>query len=169
MVPRGLLLWMLLLAGCDLAGDFLPTDMASTAIPTPTPVAVVTLEESDVMRGICFEAAFDAADQVFVIRSAEEHIRFYDLADNSRLCRHPVERVPFDFSTGRILAGLWNKGVGCAAHHIIESVSHDDAAKRVILNVHFVTEGDCPYELVRPLWLTLDEVTDYAIHIQVTQ
>ena len=168
MVLRGLLLWMLL-AGCNLTDDLLPTDMVSTSVPTATPVAAVMLEQTDVMRSICFEAAFDAADRVFVLRSAEEHIRFYDLADNSRLCRHPVERVPFDFSSGRILAGLWSKGIGCTAQHIIESVSRDDAAKQVTLNVRFVTEGDCAYELVRPFWLALDGVADYAIDIQMVQ
>jgi hypothetical protein len=160
MVLRGLLLWILLLAGCNLEDDFLPGNY---------PAAVVALEESDVMRGICFEAAFDAADRVFVLRSAEEHIRFYDLADNSHLCRHPVERVPFDFTTGRILAGLWSKGIGCTARHEIEAVTRDDEAKQVMINVRFVTDGDCPYELVRPFWLALDRVADYAIDIRVTQ
>jgi hypothetical protein len=171
MVLRGLLLWTLLLAGCELTSGLLPTDSlpASTAIPTTTPVAAVALEQSDVMRGICFEAAFDAADQVFVLRSAEEHIRFYDLADNSRLCSQPVERVSFDFDSGRILAGLWNKGIGCTARHVIDDVIRDDDAKQVILNVRFITEGDCGYELVRPFWLALDGVADYAIDIRMTQ
>ena len=168
MVLRGLLLWMLL-AGCNLTDDLLPTDMVSTSVPTATPVAAVMLEQTDVMRSICFEAAFDAADRVFVLRSAEEYIRFYDLADNSRLCRHPVERVPFDFSSGRILAGLWNKGMGCTARHIIDHVTRDDDAKQVILDARFITEGDCSYELVRPFWLALDGVADYTIQIRVTQ
>lgn len=166
MVLKGLLLWMLLLAGCD---NFLPTDLVSTPIPTTTPVAAVPLEETDVMRDICFEAAFDAANRVFVLRSTEEQIRLYDLADNSRLCRHPVERVPFDFSSGRIVAGLWSKGIGCTARHIIENVTRDDSSKQVILDVRFVTEGDCAYELVRPFWLALDGVADYAIDIRVTE
>lgn len=161
---RSLLLAALLLAGCEFEERFLPP---FTPAPTLTPAPVVALEETDVMRGICFEAAFDAADQVFVLRSADQQTQFYDLADHSRLCRQPIERVPFDFSSGRILAGLWSKGTGCTARHEIGLITRDDAARQVTLDVRFVTEGDCPYELVRPFWLALDDVADYAVHIQI--
>ena len=122
---------------------------------------------SEVMAGICFDAAADAAGKVFVLRSAEDHIHFYDLADNSHLCRSPVERKPFDFETGRILAGLWSRGTGCKARHEIQSMTRDDDAKEVTITVHFITEGDCGYDLVRPFWLALDRVRDYAITINV--
>jgi hypothetical protein len=160
-----LLLAALLLAGCSLAG--VPGDLLLAERPTPTQPAVGVVDVSEVMGGICFEAAFDAAGQVFVLRSAAEHIRFYDLADNSHLCRHPVERLPFEFSEGRILAGLWNKGVGCTAHHDIDRIERDDASRQVTITAHFSIEGDCAYELVRPFWLALDRVADYKIDIRI--
>jgi hypothetical protein len=119
------------------------------------------------MSGICFEAAFDAADSVFVFRNAIEHIRFYGLADQSALCRHPVARNPFDFSNGRVLAGLWSKGIGCTARHDVLEVLQDDAAKSLQIRLRFVTEGDCNYELLRPFWIGLDGVSDYEIRIEV--
>lgn len=161
-----LLLGALLLAGCNFTNELLPT-VDQTAPPTTTPVTAVALEEVTVMRGICFEAALDAADQVFVLRSAGDLTRLYDLADHSELCSQPVERVPFAFEGGRILTGLWNKGAGCTARHVIDDVDRDDAARQVTLTVRFITEGDCPYELVRPFWLALAGVADYAIAIHV--
>lgn len=119
------------------------------------------------MSGICFEAALDAAGKVFVIRNAEQHIQFYDLADNSHLCRHPVARNSFDFANGRVLAGLWNYGTGCTARHDVLAINRDDAAKTLTIQLQFVTEGACNYELIRPFWIGLDGVADYQINLQV--
>lgn len=150
-----------LLTGCG------PLAQAATAIaltPTPTPPWV---DANAVMAGICFEAAYDAAGQVFTLRSAEEHIRFYGLADQSGLCRRPVERRPFDFSGGRVLAGLWSTGRGCTARHDLLSFARDDAARTITIRLALVVEGDCPYELVRPFWVGLDSAQDYTIVIDV--
>ena len=119
------------------------------------------------MSGICFEAALDAAGKVFVLRDSRAHIQFYDLADNSQLCRHPVTRNVFEFSSGRILAGLWSYGKGCTAHHDVLAVNRDDAARTLTIQLRFVTEGTCDYELLRPFWIGLDGVSDYQIQINV--
>ncbi len=119
------------------------------------------------MSGICFEAALDAVGKVFVLRDAQAHIQFYDLADNSELCRRPVTRYAFDFANGRVLAGLWSKGTGCTARHDVLSINRDDSARTLLIRLHFATEGDCNYELVRPFWIGLDGVQDYQIDIQV--
>ena len=170
---RGLIaLCLLLLTGCYLSGDLPPTlPILSTPEPptaAPTLPAAYLHDAAETMRGICFEAAYDAAGQVFVLRSSGDYIAFYDLADHSELCSRPVERVPFDFCNGSMLAGLWSAGTGCTAHHDIQSVSRDDAARSITIDVQFSTDGDCPYELVRPFWLALDGVPDYAIDIRVT-
>lgn len=120
------------------------------------------------VRGICFEAAFDAAGQVFIVRDAEAHIRFYDLADNSHLCRHPVTRIPFDFNGGRVLVGLWSKGIGCTARHNMTHFERDDRARTVVIRLQFITEGDCNYELIRPFWLGIPGVADYEIKFEVS-
>ena len=159
---------VLLCTGCSLSMQQLDITVPAAGT-TPTVAILLAQDAADVMRGICFEAALDAAGQVFILRDAEEHIRFYNLADNSQLCRRPVERVPFEFESGRVLVGLWSKGTGCTATHTVESMSRDDANRRIAIRATFTTEGDCPYELVRPFWRSLDGVSDYDIDLQVTE
>jgi len=119
------------------------------------------------MNGICFEAALDSAGQVFVLRSAEDHIRFYGNADATRLCRHPVTRNPFDFEGGRVLVGLWSAGQGCTARHDVLDAQRDDAQQTFALRLKFITEGECDYELVRPFWIGLDGMAGYQVSISV--
>jgi hypothetical protein len=135
---------------------------------TPIHPPVLWSDESAVVSGICFEAAFDAAGQIFIVRDSEEHIHFYDLADNSHLCRHLVKRLPFDFDGGRVLAGLWSKGVGCTAHHNLTGFERDDSAQKVVVQLQFITEGDCKYELIRPFWIGIPGVADYEIEFVVS-
>jgi hypothetical protein len=153
----------------------------SVVLPSQTPAPLVPDATSSltlptgvydalpVMQGICFESAWDAAGQLFIVRNAEEHIRFYELVDNARLCRQPVQRLPFDFSTGDVLAGLWTRGAGCTASYSIPNYARDDTAKTIRLQVIFSTEGSCPYELVRGLWLGFVNARDYQISIEVIQ
>lgn len=148
---------------------------ATNSIPSPTPTLTPTpmpfgLESAiKVMGGICFESAFDARDRVFVMRSAEEHIKLYDLAENSNLCRRPIIRNPFDFSNGRILAGIWTAGIGCTADHEILNYQRDDDIQRLTVDLQFEAFGDCPYELVRPFWVAIDDAQDYEVIINVTR
>jgi hypothetical protein len=148
---------------------------APSALPTATIAATAALsalpaglaDASAVMGGICFEAALDAAGRVFVLRSAEDHIRFYDLADGSRLCRRRVERRPFDFGEGRALAGLWSAGRGCTARHEVLAFRRDESARVIRLDLRLVVEGACDYELVRPFWVSIAGAADYAVEIAV--
>lgn len=156
-----------------------PTEMSASVVPitdentpsvinTPTPEPIISpylwTDEIPVMSGICFEAAFDASGQVFVLRSPADHIRLYDLADNSALCRRPVKRNPFEFGTGeRILAGLWSKGIGCEARHDIIDWAIEERTLKMI--IQFITEGDCNYELVRPFWIGISDVDDVEITV----
>lgn len=139
--------------------------LASPTPPTPLPQGWT--DEIDVMSGICFEAAYDAANKTFALHSAEDHIKFYDLADFSRLCRQPVTRHPFDFTTGRALVGLWSVGIGCKAHHEVLDVDRNDADKAITARLRFIIEGDCPYELVRPFWVGIPNAQGYTITFEV--
>lgn len=147
------------------------TPVATEAVAAPTVEGLyqpMTLpdglrDEMTVMQGICYEAARDASGRVFILRNAIDHIRFYGEADASALCRRPVTRYPFDFETGRILVGFWQLGRGCTAHHDLLEVERDEAAKIMRLIVRFVTEGDCPYELVRPFWISIPDAADWQI------
>lgn len=156
----------------DASGDrltppvvILPQVTPQTLIPG-APEAGLT-DAMNVMSGICFESAFDAAGQVFVLRSEAELSRLFDLADNSRLCRRAVTRGTFDFSSGQILVGTWSRGSGCTARHEVLAVDRDEANRRVTLRLRFITEGDCNYELVRPFWVRIGGVSDYAVDLTV--
>src|SRR5690606_23311331 len=90
------LIMMLVLSACSLLPqpDNPPTSVA-VAIPTRIPPVTIspiptnTPQDADIhypdglmdmlpiLSGICFEAAWDAAGQVFILRDAEAHIRFY--------------------------------------------------------------------------------------------
>jgi|FLYN01.1.fsa_nt_gi hypothetical protein len=178
--PSSLIPFLLLLTACSLTG---PQRIVITATPdtltphppppqgegefTRTPSPYPWTDENATLSGICFEAALDAAGQLFVLRNAANLIEFYDLADNSRFCRRPVRRYPFDFSNGRVLAGLWSYGRGCTARHDVLDVQRDDAAKTLTIRLRFVAEGDCNYELVQPFWIGLDGVQGYEIEVEV--
>lgn len=142
--------------------------------PPPPPLEVPTtllpqylVDQNPVVAGICFEAALDAAGRTFVIRSEQELRAFFDLADHSRLCRRNVQRRTMDFSGGRVLVGLWNTGIGCTARHDVVALQRDDEAKTLTITLDFIAEGMCPYELVRPFWISIDGVSDYVIAVEV--
>ena len=142
-----------------------------TPAPQVTPTATASTpwtDENAHVRGVCFEAAWDAAEQIFTIRSAEDHIRFYDQVDNSQLCRRPIAREPRDFSDGYVIAGFWNRGMGCKADHIVTRYNRDDDARRILFVVTFATLGECNYELVRPFWVGLEAAADYEITFVVS-
>lgn len=143
------------------------TPAAPTATSTVPPPAPLWTDENAVMSGLCFESAYDAAGQVFILRSAEEHIQLYDLADNSQLCSEPVMRNPFSFDGRRVLAGLWNRAIGCTGRHQVLDFQRDDAAKRILMRVQFVPEGECGYEVVVPFWIGLENAADFVIEMVV--
>ena len=159
-------------SGCNLAsnsGAETPLSGTQVTAAESTLPAEPSLwsDASAVVAGICFESAYDAAGQVFVLRSASELTRFFDLADNSRLCRHPVERPAFDFSDGRVLAGLWSRGRGCVAGHQLIAFIRDETARTINIHLRLIVEGACPYDLVRPYWVGLPDAQDYTITITV--
>ncbi len=93
---------------------------------------------------------------------------FFDLADNSGLCRDPVERTSFDFSGGRILAGIWSRGAGCTARHDIQQSLRDLDAGRVLFDLVLVVEGECPYELVRPFWVAVTGADGFEVRFDMS-
>ncbi len=166
LAPRCLVwLILLLLTGCNLVNE-LPVVVIVQDVPVPTSTGPAP-DAGTVMSGICFAAAQDAAGRFFVLRSAAELEHLFDLADNSRLCRRPVQRHDFDFSDGRVLAGLWSAAQGCTTQHEVVQWQRDDAARQIRLQLRLHSAGDCDYELVRPYWLALENAADYHIEFQV--
>lgn len=145
------------------------TQSAETLIPSPTPPQYPWTDESDVMSGLCFESVNDAAGRTFVILDDRDLQRLFDLADNSQLCRHPIQRGSFDFADGRFLMGLWSRAVGCAAHHEVSGITRDDVAHTFIISLQLVVEPGCNYELVRPFWIGLSDLSGYDVRLLVDQ
>lgn len=136
----------------------------------PIPVPDGLTDERFVMSGICFEFAYQMRDQVIVLRDALSHIQFYGDIDASEQCSRPITRYPFNFEQGQTLAGIWSYGMGCTARHDILDAVRDDANQRYSLRLRFVTEGDCPYELIRPFFVGLPpEMHNYDVQIVVEQ
>lgn len=146
---------------------------ARSSIPAPLPTTETALldvawtDANAVTAGVCFEAALDAAGRTFTLRSEAELAQFFDEADHSRLCRRPVERGTFDFSGGSVLMGTWSVGRGCTARHDVIAFMRDDIARTLALTVQFVTEGDCPYELVRPFWIGLPGAATHTLTLVI--
>lgn len=114
--------------------------------------ASVWEDASALMEGICFASAQDAAGRVFTLRGAEALTQFYDLADESGLCTRAVKRGEVNFEATPILTGGWSVGTGCAARHEVIALDYDASAATASMTVDFITEGECPYTLVRPFW-----------------
>jgi hypothetical protein len=169
-----LLFIVVLLSGC-IRGDSGVTATnppSSPQIARTSPAGTLSYFWSDaspLMNGVCFEAALHHAGQVFVVRDAGQHIQFYDQIDTTHLCRRPVTRHPFDFSNGHVLAGLWSAGRGCTAWHDVMGMVQDDRAKQIVIQLKFISEGLCNYELVRPFWINVEGVNSYMIDIVVSQ
>ncbi len=162
-----LLYLFILLCATACAPAVAPTPTAALTTPigsveiiyvtaTTVPPSYPWTDESSTVSGVCFEAASDMAamGRRFLLYTAPEHSAFYDAIDSTSLCLRPIERVTFDFSTGRALAGLWSAGRGCTARHEVLAYSEVDGVLNIALR--FVTEGDCNYELVRPFWMSFD-------------
>ena len=136
-------------------------------MPAPTQSQYPWTDENAVMSGLCFESVYDAAGRTFAILSDGDLQRFFDLADHSQLCRHPVGRGSFDFEGDRLLIGLWSKAVGCTAHHEVSRVNRDDVARTFIVSLRLVVETGCDYELVRPFWIGLSDLPGYDVRLLV--
>ena len=119
------------------------------------------------MEGVCFEAAVNAAGQVIRIPNANALDAFYTQIDRSQLCEDSVARVSYPFNEGEIIVGLWSSGMGCTARYVMQNVQRDDAQKQEAIQLQFVTEGDCPYELVEPFWIALPQSADFNVQIAV--
>ena len=119
------------------------------------------------MEGVCFEAALDAAGRVFKIPNQSALDAFYGQVDHSQLCEDAVTHMTYPFNEGEIIVGLWSSGMGCTARHEVQNVLRDDAQKQEAIQLQFVTEGDCPYELVQPFWIALPQSADFDVQIVV--
>lgn len=161
---RSLLLALCLsiaLVGCTL-------NDTSSRVGAPQPASDDTAQVTDVtvlLEGVCFEAAHALSGQAFILTSQEQLNGLYDQIDSSQLCRRPIARQTFDFA-GRTVVGTWTYSPqGCTARHELVRLRRNDENRVMTLRYRFAVDGDCPYELLRPLWVAVDNPDSYEIRL----
>jgi hypothetical protein len=161
-------LMMLILAGCNIQTDTIVPTLPNIVIESATeaPLSTPSTEYTDaslVMSGLCWGAMFELRDTPFVIMNAEQHIEFYNQVDQLQRCPRPITRYPHDFNDGSALVGIWSYGMGCTAQHTITNFERDEATQTINIQAQFTTQGECNYELLRPLWLSIPNVQEFQI------
>lgn len=125
-------------------------------------------DAAHLVDAICFEAAHAMSGQAYILREQAHLDSLYDQIDGSRVCRRPIERRSFDFG-GRAIIGTWTYAPhGCVAQHDLLQIRRDDDARTVALRYRFAVEGDCPYELIRPLWVAIENADGYDLRLEIT-
>jgi hypothetical protein len=147
---------------------------APTFLPSPSAVFGVTStpnwgweDVSYLMADVCFEAAANIAGNVFVLRDANALAQLYTQMDSSLLCEEAINRNSFVFSDDMVIAGLWSSGTGCTSQHDVQNVLRDDTKHQVTIQLQFVTDGDCSYELMQPFWVAIRNMAGTDIRIDV--
>ena len=117
------------------------------------------------LGGVCFEAAQAMLGQAFILTSQEQLDSLYNQIDASERCSHPIIRQTFDF-IGRTVVGTWTYAPqGCTARHDLVRLRRNDEARVIALRYRFTVDGDCPYELIRPLWVAVENPDSYDIRL----
>ena len=161
---RSLLLALCLsvaLAACTLNDTSLSVEVTPPALGQAAQVT----DAAALLEGVCFEAAHALSGQAFILTSQEQLDGLYNQIDASDLCRRPVVRQTFDFA-GRTVVGTWTYSPqGCTARHDLIRVRRNEENLRINLRYRFVVEGDCPYELIRPLWVAVENPDSYDVRL----
>ena len=123
-------------------------------------------DEKALFHDVCFVAAEAFTRQTIVLRNANQLRQFH--AQLAARCRLTVSEPEFDFTSGRILFGLWSAGEGCGANHLLTDYERDAGANRIRVQAIAFTFGACPYELLRPLWLSAPGDAHTRIELQVS-
>lgn len=154
----------LLLALC------LSVALAACTLNSPLPTAaedppVQVTDASELLEDICFEAAQAMSGQAFILTSQEQLDSLYNQIDASDRCRHRISRHTFDF-TGRSVVGTWTYAPqGCTARHELVRARRNEENRVLNLRYRFIVEGDCPYELIRPLWVAVENPDSYDLRL----
>jgi hypothetical protein len=181
---------MILMSGCTAASSShgppspspsaVPIEIAPSATPTveiapsstpPPPLETSTgpyLDAGTLLDGVCFEYLLTLNGQVWTWHTPAELSAYYDQVEASELCPDPVARQDFDFSQG-VLVGTVSTATGCDAAHRVTDVVRDDNAHTQTLLVELAVRPGCPYELVQPLLVAVNDVPDgYTLQIAVS-
>jgi hypothetical protein len=172
------MIWLALLltSGCirleristDTPSPVQPTIVETTQIISATSKPDYGWKDvSNLMEGVCFEAAMKVAGQVFKISDANALATFYAQINRDQACEDPVTPMTYPFSDGEMIVGLWSAGRGCTAQHIVQAIQRDDIQQQETIHLQFVTEGDCPYELLQPFWIAIPQSAGFNVQVDV--
>jgi hypothetical protein len=127
------------------------TALPTIVLPTAEP-GVPYIDVNTLFAGVCFNFLQTLADQTVVIDSERDLAAFYSRVDQSKQCVERVARHTFDFG-GKQIVGTVVTATGCRINLNYQRIE-EGAQKRQIVFRRLV-DGDCPYQLVRPLWLAI--------------
>lgn len=146
---------------------FTPPSPSSTPEPTPTP-ALPFPDASAIFEGVCFQYLRTLGGQTITLNSQADLNAFYNKVDESELCRDRVERKTFDFSARQII-GTAITGEGCGINLTYERTDQDDSRQQRTIVLRAAVSGDCPYELVRPIWMIVERpASGYSTQLQIS-
>jgi hypothetical protein len=138
--------------------------LTATTAPTGTPSPVPTMPYADagpVLAGVCYGYLQTLSGQAIILNSASDLTAFYNQVDRSRRCADAVSRQPFDFTASKIV-GTVITGQGCGLDATYDHVEGDSASGKQTIVVKAQIKGDCPYDLVRPVWLVVARSANVA-------
>ncbi len=145
-----------------------PTVVQSTPAIAPTSTPDYGWKDvSYLMETVCFEAAMHVAGQVFKIADTNALNTFYMQLDRDQGCEDPINTMTYPFNDGEVIIGLWSAGMGCNARHEVHNVTRDDTKRQETIQLQFIIEGECPYELLQPFWIALPQSAGFNIQIEV--
>ncbi len=145
-----------------------PTAQAAPTIAWTPPPTLPFPDASSVLVGVCFRFLQALDGKTIVLDSSRDLAAFYNQVDASEQCRDSAARQDFDFSNRQIV-GTVVTGEGCAVDLAYDSTELDDKNRRRTLVFRVVVRGDCPYELVRPVWLAVDRPpSGYTTQIRIS-
>jgi hypothetical protein len=107
--------------------------------------------------------------QTITLNSQADLNALYNKVDESELCRGRVERRAFDFSTRQII-GTAITGEGCGIDLTYERTDQDDSRQQRTIILRAAVTGDCPYQLVRPVWISIERpASGHTTQIQISR
>ncbi len=183
---RKLASWLPLIGGAlgVLACNFpnrQPTPVPFTATPQPSPIPAMaspaptpTIESpypnaNSIMAGVCFSFLQTLDGTTVVLDSERDLSAFYDQVDKSKRCRDPVPHQQFDFSTRQIV-GTVLTGEGCAIDLAYDHTDLDENTHQRTIGFRAAVSGDCAYDLVRPIWLSIERpASGYTTNLQISK
>jgi hypothetical protein len=137
-------------------------------MPSSTP-ALPFPDAGAIFEGVCFQYLRTIGGQTITLNSEADLNAFYNKVDESELCRDRVERKSFDFSTRQII-GTAITGEGCGIDLTYERTDQDDSRQQRTISLRATVSGDCPYELVRPVWMSIERpASGLTTQIQVSR